>query len=111
MGAARSRYRRTEFLPFPIAWAYSPTVLRFSRPPLSLIVFLVAIVGVGAAFGHALDSAGVAAFLLFVASIDGKPAWKFWFDPKKAANDRESMARGARPAPRAVPNKRFGERP
>jgi hypothetical protein len=86
-------------------------VLRFGRPPLSLVVFLIALAGVGAAVGHALDSAGVAAFLLFVASIEAKPAWKFWFDPKRGANRHANTARAAESAPRAVPNKRRGERP
>jgi len=56
-------------------------VLQLGRPAASLVVFLAALVGIGAGFGHAIDMAGVAAFLLFVASISAKPAWKFWYDP------------------------------
>jgi hypothetical protein len=85
-------------------------VLRLGRPSFSLVVFLVALIAVGAAFGYAVDSVGIAAFLLFVASIDGKPAWRFWFDPKRGMNGRKTMARATEFAPRAVPNKRRGER-
>ena len=54
-------------------------MLRFRKPPLSFVCFLVAVVGVGAAFGHAINAAGLAAFFFFIASIEAKPAWKFWF--------------------------------
>lgn len=56
-------------------------MLQLGRPPLPLFGFLVALVGVGAVFGHVWDAAGVAVFLYFVSSISAKPAWKFWFDP------------------------------
>jgi hypothetical protein len=68
-------------------------VLQLGRPARSLLVFLAVLVAVGAAFGHAIDMAGVAAFLLFVASISAKPAWKFWYDPPaKRETGRASCA-------------------
>jgi hypothetical protein len=54
-------------------------VLRFRKPPLSLVCFLALIVGGGAALGYPIDAAGVALFCFFVAAIDPKPAWKFWY--------------------------------
>jgi hypothetical protein len=54
-------------------------MLRFRKPPLSLVCFLVAVVGIGAAFGHLVNALGFAAFFFFVAGIDPKPAWSFWF--------------------------------
>jgi hypothetical protein len=54
-------------------------MLRFRKPPLSLICFLLAVVAVGAAFGHLVNALGFAAFFFFVAGIDPKPAWKFWY--------------------------------
>jgi hypothetical protein len=56
-------------------------MLRFRKPPASFVCFLVALVGLGAATGYAIDGVGFAAFCFFVASIDAKPAWKFWYDP------------------------------
>jgi hypothetical protein len=84
-------------------------VLRFRKPPVSFICFLLIVVGLGAAIGYFIDAVGVAAFCFVVASIDGKPAWKFWFDPAKGG--RTTMARAAQFGQRAVPNKRLGERP
>lgn len=54
-------------------------MLRFRKPPRSLVVFLLLVIGIGAAVGHAVNAAGLAAFLFFIASIEGKPAWQFWF--------------------------------
>jgi hypothetical protein len=54
-------------------------MLLFRRPPRSLVIFLVVLVGIGAAVGHAVNAAGIAAFFLFIASIEPKPAWKFWY--------------------------------
>jgi hypothetical protein len=54
-------------------------MLRLRRPPRSFVVFLVLVVGVGAAVGHAVNALGLAAFLFFVAGIDPKPAWTFWY--------------------------------
>ena len=68
-------------------------MLQLARPPLPLFVFLVALVGVGAVFGHVWDAAGVALFLYFVSSISAKPAWKFWYDPPaKRETGRASCA-------------------
>jgi hypothetical protein len=44
------------------------------RPARSLWVFLGLVVAVGTLFGHVLEGAAVAAFLLYVSSIDSKPA-------------------------------------
>jgi len=54
-------------------------MLRFRKPPRSLLLFLFAVVAIGAAFGHLVNAAGFAAFFFFVAGIDPKPSWKFWF--------------------------------
>jgi hypothetical protein len=54
-------------------------MLRLRRPPRSFVVFLVLVVAIGAAFGHAVNAAGLAAFFFFIASIEAKPAWKFWY--------------------------------
>jgi hypothetical protein len=64
-------------------------MLTFRRPSPSLLLFLVIVVAVGAAFGHLIDAAGIAAFLFFISSITGKPAWRFWFDrPGKDGSGR-----------------------
>ena len=49
------------------------------------------IVAVGAVFGHVLEGAAVAAFLLYVSSIDSKPAFKAQFD----APGSQDSGRGA----------------
>ena len=85
-------------------------MLRIGKPPASFVCFLLVLVGLGAATGYFIDAVGVAAFCFFVASIDAKPAWKFLFNPRKGGKGRETMARAATSAPRAVPNKRLGER-
>jgi hypothetical protein len=54
-------------------------MLRFRRPPRSFVVFLLLVVAIGAAFGHVVNAAGLAAFFFFIASIEAKPAWKFWY--------------------------------
>jgi len=54
-------------------------MFRLRKPPLSLVCFLLFVVAVGAAVGHVVNAAGLAAFFFFVASIDPKPAWKFWY--------------------------------
>jgi hypothetical protein len=56
-------------------------MLTFGRPPRSLWIFLICVIAIGATFGHLIDAAGFAAFFLFISSITGKPAWRFWFDP------------------------------
>lgn len=54
-------------------------MLRFRRPPRSFVVFLLLVVAIGAAVGHVLNAAGLAVFFFFIASIEAKPAWKFWY--------------------------------
>jgi hypothetical protein len=67
-------------------------VLTFGRPALSLLALLGIVIAGGAAFGHLIDAAGIALFLLFIASISGKPAWRFWFDRP----GRDGSGRGGR---------------
>jgi len=68
-------------------------VLRFSKPPVSFVCFLLVVVGLGAATGYLIDAVGLAAFCFFVASIDAKPSWKFWYDaPAKRETGRASCA-------------------
>jgi len=62
-------------------------MLRFRRPPRSFVVFLVAVVGIGAAVGHLVNALGLAAFFFFVAGIDPKPAWKFWYGKQGSQYD------------------------
>jgi hypothetical protein len=85
-------------------------VLRLRKPPLSFVCFLFALVAIGAATHYFIDALGLAAFFFFVASIDAKPAWKYWFDPHKGTNGRSTIARSGEFGPRGVPNKRLGER-
>lgn len=60
---------------------------------MSFVSFLLFVVAVGVVTRHVVDAAGVAAFCFFVASIDGKPSWKFWFDPPaKRETGRASCA-------------------
>ena len=68
-------------------------MLRLQRPPRSLCLFLGFVVAVGALLGHPIDGAGVAAFVLFVSSIEAKPAWKFWYDPPGDVDSGRSTAR------------------
>jgi hypothetical protein len=63
------------------------------RLPRSLVVFLGVVVATGALLGHAWDGLGLAGFLLFITSIDGKPAWKWFFDPP---GNQDSGRDGAR---------------
>ena len=75
------------------ARAYGLSVLQLGRPAGSLILFLGLLVGIGAAFGHAIDMAGVAVFVFLASSTSAKPAWKFWFDPPaKRESGRASCA-------------------
>jgi hypothetical protein len=68
-------------------------MLRFRRPPRSLWIFLGLVVAVGAALRHPIDGAGVAVFFLFISSIEGKPAWRFWFDPPGDVDSGRSTGR------------------
>ncbi|MDQ2967753.1 MAG: hypothetical protein M3R37_05465 [Actinomycetota bacterium] len=61
------------------------------RPARSLWLFLGLVVAVGALFGHAWDGAALAAFFLFISSIDAKPAFKAQFD----APGSQDSGRGA----------------
>jgi hypothetical protein len=54
-------------------------MLRFRKPPRSFVAFLLGIVGIGVFTRHEVDATGLAFFCFFVASIDPKPAWKFWY--------------------------------
>jgi hypothetical protein len=54
-------------------------MLRFRRPPRSLLFFLAVVVVLGVAFGQTVNAVGIAAFFLFIAAIDPKPSWKFQF--------------------------------
>ena len=59
------------------------------RHPLSLWLFLGGIVLLGTLVGHLWDGVGVAAFILFLASIDAKPSWNWFFDaPSKRGGGR-----------------------
>jgi hypothetical protein len=68
-------------------------MLRFRRPPRSLWIFLGLVVLVGAVLGHAINAAGVAVFVFFISSIEGKPAWRFWFDPPGDVDSGRSTGR------------------
>jgi hypothetical protein len=54
-------------------------MLRFRKPPRSFVLFLLIVVGIGVFTRHEVDAAGIAAFCFFVAAIDPKPAWNFWY--------------------------------
>jgi hypothetical protein len=59
------------------------------RPPLSLCLVLGGIVLVAAFVHHLWDGIGIAGFVLFLASIEAKPAWKWFFDaPSKRGGGR-----------------------
>ena len=60
-------------------------------PERSFWVVLALIVSVAAVFGHILEGAAIAAFLLYVSSIDSKPAFKAQFD----APGNQDSGRGA----------------
>ena len=60
-------------------------------PERSFLAFLALIVSVAAVFGHILEGAAIAAFLLYVSSIDSKPAFKAQFD----APGNQDSGRGA----------------
>jgi hypothetical protein len=54
-------------------------MLILRKPPRSFVIFLLLVIAIGAAVGHAVNAAGLAIFFFFVASIEPKPAWKFWY--------------------------------
>jgi hypothetical protein len=68
-------------------------MLTFQRPARSLLIFLGLVVAIGAALGHVFDALGLAAFFFFIASITGKPAWRFWFDPPGDVDSGRSTGR------------------
>lgn len=63
------------------------------RQPWSLWAFLGFVIAVGAIVGHLWDGLGLAGFLLFISSIDAKPAWKWFYD---APGNQDSGRDGAR---------------
>jgi hypothetical protein len=68
-------------------------MLRFRKPPISFVCFLLAIVALGGVTGYLIDAIGLAAFCFFVASIEAKPSWKFWWEPPaKRDSGRASLA-------------------
>jgi hypothetical protein len=68
-------------------------VLRFRKPPISFVCFLLVIVALGGVTGYLIDAIGLAAFCFFVASIEAKPSWKFWWEPPaKRDSGRASLA-------------------
>ena len=74
-------------------------------PSKSLLIFLGLVIAVGALVHHLVDGIGLAAFFLFISSIEGKPAWKWFFD---APGNQDSGRDGARHAAGAgsVPSRR-----
>ena len=60
-------------------------------PARSFWGFLALIMTVSAVFGHILEGAAIAGFLLYVSSIDSKPAFKAQFD----APGSQDSGRGA----------------
>jgi len=58
-------------------------VLTPSQVSRSLLFFTLAIVAVGAAFGHFVTALGIALFLFLLAAIEGKPSWRRIFDPDR----------------------------
>jgi hypothetical protein len=63
------------------------------RPVRSLCVFLALILAVGALLGHVLEGLAFAAFFLFIASIDHKPAFKALYDPPGNQDSGRSAGR------------------
>jgi hypothetical protein len=95
--SARSRGYVVALPPAPVdfcRWrAHTLSVLRFRKPPLSFVCFLLFVAGLGAVTGYFIDAVGLAAFFYFVASIEAKPAWKFWWNPPaKRETGRASCA-------------------
>lgn len=62
-------------------------MLRFRKPPLSYVAFLLVVLGIGAAVGHLVNAAGLTLFCFFIASIDPKPAWKSWLVARARAEE------------------------
>jgi hypothetical protein len=68
-------------------------MLRFRKPPRSFVAFLLGIVGIGVFTRHEVDATGVAFFCFFIASIDPKPAWKFWYGKPGTHDDGRAYGR------------------
>jgi hypothetical protein len=68
-------------------------MLTFRRPPWSLLAVLAVVVGAGALIGQAVNAAGIAAFCLFISSIEPKPAWRYFFDAPDKPDTGRSLAR------------------
>jgi hypothetical protein len=64
-----------------------------TRPQItrSLVIFLAAVVGIGAAVGHVWTGLGVAAFALALVAIDAKPSWKRIFNTARSGGDRDGV--------------------
>jgi len=73
--------------------AHTAIVLRFRRPPRSFVVFLLAVIGIGAALGHVVNAAGLATFFFFIAAIDPKPAWNYQFGKPGTHDDGRAYGR------------------
>jgi hypothetical protein len=58
-------------------------MLTFRRPDGSFVAFLAVIILIGALIGQAVNALGISFFLLFITSIDPKPAWRFFWDPPR----------------------------
>ena len=56
-------------------------VITLSRLRRSLALFLAVVVGIGALVGDIVTAAGLAGFVLVLACMDPKPAWKWFYDP------------------------------
>jgi len=67
-------------------------MLRFRKPPVSFVLFLVVVIAVGAAVDHVMNALGLAVFCFFIASIDPKPAWKFWYGKPGSQYDGKGWA-------------------
>jgi len=65
-------------------------MLRFRKPPLSLVALLLVVIGLGAAVGQLVSAFGLALLCFFVASIDPKPGWKFWYGEPVPEGMRQS---------------------
>ena len=57
------------------------------------MIFLLAVVGTGAAFGHAVNAAGIAVFFFFIAGIDPKPAWNYLYGKPGTHDDGRAYGR------------------
>lgn len=62
-------------------------MLILRKPSRSFVIFLLVVVGIGAAVGHVVNAAGLAVFFFFIASIEPKPAWKFWYGKQGSQYD------------------------